>query len=96
MRPRRLLRAFCAWMGCIVATATVAHAARDTARAQVAMQNDELFREAGGERLRYIPALNARRDHMNFLTQLVLRHLQGWPETSPAWDTRTRLTSNIS
>ena len=50
------------------------------------MQDAEIFIEAGGRELRYIPALNARRDHMNFLTQLVLRHLQGWPETSPAWD----------
>jgi len=54
---------------------------------EIEMQNEEIFREAGGKQLRYIPALNARRDHMNFLTQLVLRHLQGWPETSPAWDT---------
>jgi ferrochelatase len=53
---------------------------------EIAMQDAEVFIEAGGRELRYIPALNARRDHMNFLTQLVLRHLQGWPETSPAWD----------
>jgi ferrochelatase len=53
---------------------------------EIAMQNQELFVESGGGQLAYIPALNARRDHISFLTQLVLRHLQGWPETSPAWD----------
>lgn len=52
---------------------------------EIAMQNAEAFVEAGGERLSYVPALNARKDHMSFLVQLVLRHLQGWPEASPAW-----------
>lgn len=53
---------------------------------EIAMQNEELFIESGGKKISYIPALNARRDHISFLTQLVLRNLQGWPETSPAWD----------
>jgi len=57
---------------------------------EIAMQNAELFVESGGQSLEYIPALNARRDHLSFLTQLVLRHLQGWPETSPAWDPDAR------
>jgi len=57
---------------------------------EIAMQNAELFVESGGQSLHYIPALNARRDHMSFLTQLVLRHLQGWPETSPAWSPEAR------
>jgi ferrochelatase len=57
---------------------------------EIAMQNAELFVESGGKSLAYIPALNARRDHLSFLTQLVLRHLQGWPETSPAWDEESR------
>lgn len=53
---------------------------------EIAMQNAELFAQSGGQSLEYIPALNARRDHLSFLTQLVIRNLQGWPETSPAWD----------
>jgi ferrochelatase len=57
---------------------------------EIAMQNAELFVESGGQALEYIPALNARRDHLSFLTQLVLRHLQGWPETSPGWDSEAR------
>lgn len=46
---------------------------------EIAMQNAELFVESGGESLSYIPALNASHDHVNFLTDLVSRHLSGWP-----------------
>ncbi len=41
-------------------------------------QNREIFLHAGGERYRYIPALNDRPDHVRFLTGLVIRNLQGW------------------
>jgi ferrochelatase len=37
---------------------------------ETAMQNRDIFREAGGGDLHYIPALNAR---------------GGWPESSPDW-----------
>lgn len=40
--------------------------------------NREGFHHAGGERYRYIPALNDRPDHLRFLADLVLRNLQGW------------------
>jgi len=53
---------------------------------EIAEQNAEFFHEAGGETLSYIPCLNARADHLDFLSELVLRHLQGWPETAPAQD----------
>ena len=46
---------------------------------EIAMQNAEAFRAAGGESLRYIPALNAEADHAALLGDLALRHLQGWP-----------------
>jgi ferrochelatase len=52
---------------------------------EIAEENAGYFEEAGGERLSYVPALNARRDHLSFLTQLVLRNLRGWPEVSPGW-----------
>ena len=48
---------------------------------EIAMQNAELFLESGGETLHYIPALNAREDHVGFLTDLVEKHLGGWPRT---------------
>ncbi len=49
---------------------------------EIAMQNHEFFVTAGGGELRYIPALNARDDHLEMLTDLVLQHARGWPETA--------------
>ncbi len=40
--------------------------------------NREFFLHAGGERYRYIPCLNDRPDHLDFLADLVARHLGGW------------------
>lgn len=48
---------------------------------EIAMQNAELFIESGGKSLHYIPALNAREDHIHFLAGLIERHLGGWPRT---------------
>jgi ferrochelatase len=45
---------------------------------EIAMQNAELFEESGGESLRYIPALNARDDHVSLLTGLIEQHAAGW------------------
>jgi ferrochelatase len=52
---------------------------------ETAMQNSDIFREAGGGDLHYIPALNARDDHITFLARLVEKHAGGWPESSPDW-----------
>jgi ferrochelatase len=57
---------------------------------EIAMRYAESFTAAGGESLNYIPALNARNDHISFLTQLAIRHLQGWAETLPSWDADAR------
>jgi len=46
----------------------------------------EAFLAAGGERFGYIPALNDTPEHITALARLVLRHTQGWPETSPSWN----------
>lgn len=40
--------------------------------------NREFFLHAGGERFRYVPCLNDREDHLDFLAALVTRHLGGW------------------
>lgn len=53
---------------------------------EIAMQNQEFFHEHGGGALRYVPALNAREDHVAALAQLVTRHLSGWPEVGAAPD----------
>jgi ferrochelatase len=45
---------------------------------EIAMQNAELFEESGGGSLRYIPALNAREDHVSLLTGLIEQHSGGW------------------
>jgi ferrochelatase len=52
---------------------------------EIAMQNAEIFSAAGGGTLNYIPALNARDDHVAFLTRLIEKHIGGWPESSPDW-----------
>jgi len=45
---------------------------------EVAMQNRDFFVGAGGETLRYIPALNDSAEQVRSLAALVLRHAQGW------------------
>lgn len=52
---------------------------------EIAMQNAEFFTAAGGGALNYIPALNARDDHVTFLTRLIEKHAGGWPESSTDW-----------
>jgi len=49
-------------------------------------QNREIFLHAGGERYRYIPALNDRPDHVRFIADLVLRNLQGWIAPAAEWN----------
>jgi len=47
---------------------------------EIAMQNHEFFRAAGGEELRYIPALNDTPGQVESLAALVRRHTGGWSE----------------
>ncbi|HXO21006.1 MAG TPA: ferrochelatase [Thermoanaerobaculia bacterium] len=49
-------------------------------------QNREVFLHAGGERYRYIPALNDRPDHVRMLADVVLANLGGWAEPAARWD----------
>ncbi|MCK7594419.1 ferrochelatase [Pseudomarimonas salicorniae] len=52
---------------------------------EIAMQNAEAFKAAGGGELRYIPALNSEPSHAGVLARLALRHLAGWVgESAPA------------
>ncbi len=53
---------------------------------EIALQNRALFIAAGGQELHYIPALNARPDHIAALSGLLRHHRAGWPECDPAWD----------
>lgn len=52
---------------------------------EIEIQNAELFQDAGGGELRYIPALNTRDDHVVFLSRLIEKNIAGWPESSPDW-----------
>ncbi len=52
---------------------------------EIAMENAALFRSAGGGDLRYIPALNARDDHVSFLSRTIEKNVAGWPEANPDW-----------
>jgi ferrochelatase len=51
---------------------------------EIAMQNRDFFVQAGGQELRYIPALNDSQGQVDSLTELALRHMQGWPERDGA------------
>jgi ferrochelatase len=48
---------------------------------EIAMQNRDFFLAAGGEELRYIPALNDSPEQVASLAALVRRHAQGWPDS---------------
>ena len=52
---------------------------------EIELQYSELYRDAGGGELNYIPALNARDDHVAFLTRLIEKNIGGWPEASHDW-----------
>lgn len=43
---------------------------------EIALQNAEFFVAAGGESLRYIPALNARDDHVQFFAHLIQQRVK--------------------
>ena len=45
---------------------------------EISEENHDYFMESGGEKFGYIPALNDRPDHIEFLTQLVLDNTSGW------------------
>ncbi len=53
---------------------------------EIAMQYAGDFCDSGGRELCYIPALNARDDHVDFMARLIEEHAHGWPETSPNWN----------
>jgi protoporphyrin/coproporphyrin ferrochelatase len=51
---------------------------------EIAVENRELFLEAGGQSYEYIPCLNDNADHMDLIADLVMRHCSGWPEIGAA------------
>ena len=53
---------------------------------EINIQYRALFITCGGEQFNYIPALNDRTPHINVLSDLVIKHCQGWPEVSEDWN----------
>ena len=54
---------------------------------EIAMQNRDFFLDAGGQELRYIPALNDSPAQVDSLAALVRRHTGGWDAFAPRVDT---------
>ncbi len=48
---------------------------------ELAMENAETFKHAGGAEYAYIPALNNREDHLDLLTSLVKANLDTLTQT---------------
>jgi ferrochelatase len=47
---------------------------------EIDMLNREIFFDAGGKSFQYIPALNAEDAHIQAITELALKHMQGWEQ----------------
>lgn len=45
---------------------------------EINMQNRGFFTEAGGEEFSYIPALNESEQHLQTLSNIIMKHCQGW------------------
>jgi protoporphyrin/coproporphyrin ferrochelatase len=45
---------------------------------EIAIRGNEQFHAAGGQRLEYIPALNASTDHVQLMRSLIEQHTSGW------------------
>ncbi len=53
---------------------------------EIGRENREVFLEAGGEEFRFIPCLNDRPDHIDFLVDMIRNNLGGWIEDKANWD----------
>lgn len=53
---------------------------------EIALQNRELFQQAGGQNFSYIPALNDHPAHVSLLAGLAAQHSAGWPQWAPDYD----------
>jgi len=58
---------------------------------EIAMENRDTFIAAGGENYAYIPCLNDRPSHIAMLSELVMKHIQGWLPTQTPSERKTDL-----
>ncbi len=49
---------------------------------EISIENRDVFLQSGGESFNYIPALNVEPAHIEALANIILQHIQGWPESS--------------
>ncbi len=57
---------------------------------EIAMENAEYYEEAGGKKLRYIPALNSQQKHISFLINLIEKNISDWiHESTENWSQMT-------
>ncbi len=62
---------------------------------EIAMENREVFLNAGGERYEYIPCLNDRPAHIEALAAIIERHLAGWGDDDESTEHRVRRARNM-
>ena len=43
-----------------------------------AWAHSEYFNESGAEKYKYIPCLNDNKEHLNFISHLIYKNIQGW------------------
>lgn len=55
---------------------------------EIQVENKETFLAAGGKQYQYIPALNTNYRHIQMLCDVIQEQTQGWPETSPEWNSQ--------
>ncbi len=62
---------------------------------EIAIRNRNTFLAHGGEVYDYIPALNASNAHVAVLSDLVVRHTQGWPVIDAAGEDTARRAARL-
>jgi ferrochelatase len=59
------------------------------------MLNREVFMQAGGKSFQYIPALNSSDAHIQAITELALKHMQGWDQLHTDYDEDNQLMQKM-
>jgi len=62
---------------------------------EIAMENKEVFMQAGGQRYEYIPCLNADPAHIGMMKSLILGHTEGWTSDPEPPEKRQQRAINL-
>ncbi|PIE83420.1 MAG: ferrochelatase [Candidatus Contendobacter odensis] len=63
---------------------------------EIAIENRQIFLDAGGRQFRYIPALNDAPEHINALFALIRQHTAGWPEFDADYDSEAVAAEGVA